>query len=66
MENMFDNYTSVILRDEMLEGLVGVGYIGTEDYIWNGLGKCSGHDNIGLAGVVMEYLSHKRDQKVKK
>ena len=65
-EDMFDHYTSVILCDDMLEGLIGKGYRRVEDVVGGGIGKCSGHDNIGLAGFVMGYLFDRRDQKVNK
>ena len=31
---------------------------GAEDGVGGGLGKCLLHDDIGLAGFVVEYFSH--------
>ena len=59
---MFKHYPSVILRDDVLEGFVGKVCIGTKDVIGCGLGKCSVNYNVGLAGFVMEKLSHRKDQ----
>ena len=49
MEETFKHSSAVILCDDMLEGIVGEGYIWMEDGIGDGIGKCSGHDDIGLA-----------------
>ena len=37
-----------------------------EDDIGGGLDKCMVHDDKGLIGFLMEYFSHRRDQKAKK
>ena len=54
VEDVFEHYPAVILRYEMLEGLVDKGYSGEEDGIGYGLSKCLVHDNIGLEVFVME------------
>ena len=37
-----------------------------EDDIGDGLGKCSGHDDVSLTLFFMEEFSHRIDHKVKK
>ena len=39
MEDTFDHFPAIILRDDALEGLVGEGCSREEDGIGNGLGK---------------------------
>ena len=65
LENMFNNYPSAILRDDMLEGSVVKGCGRKKDVIGNGIDECPGHDDVTLTGFDMEYFSHKRYQKVK-
>ena len=66
MEDMFQHSLAVILHDDMLKVFVGKGCIGENNGVVNGLGNCSGHDDVGLAGFVMEEFSHRRDQEAKK
>ena len=54
MEEMFNNYPSAILRDDMLEGFVGKGCGRTKYGVGNGLVKCPGHDGGSLTVFVME------------
>ena len=63
---MFNYYPSVILRDDVLEGFLGKGCGRTNCGVGNGLGKCSGHDDVSLTGFVVEEFFIIRDQKVKK
>ena len=60
-EEMFDNYSVVILRDDAFEGFLGKRCGGKKYGVCNGLGKFLGHDDIGLAIFFMRYLSHRRD-----
>ena len=46
-----------IFRQEMLQ---------KKDIVGNGLGKCSGHDDVVLKGFIMEEFSQRRDQKARK
>ena len=63
---MLKNYSAIILRDDMLEGLVSEGYSGAEDGVGYGLVNFSVHYDIGLAGFFMEEFSHRKKHKVKK
>ena len=66
LQDMFENSPAVILHYYMQQVLVGEWCRGAEDGVGGGLGKCLLHDDIGLAGFVVEQFSHRRDQKVKK
>ena len=46
--DMFKNYSTVILHDDVLEGFVGKGYSSTNDSVWDVLVKFSVHCDVGL------------------
>ena len=52
-EDTYEHSLAIILRDEVLKGLVGEGCRKVEDDIGGSLCKCSVHNDIGLAGFVM-------------
>ena len=65
-EGMSDNSPEVILRDDVLEGFVGYGFNRDNYEVGDGLGKCLGNDDIGLASFVTEVLYHRREHKLSK
>ena len=65
-EEMFKNYPSIILCDDVLEGFVGKGCGMTKDGVGNDLDRCLGYYDVGLTGFFIEELSQRRDQKVKR
>ena len=60
-EKMFKHYPAVILCDDMLEVFVGGECSRKKDGVGNGLGKCSGYNNVSLKVFVMEELFHRRE-----
>ena len=66
MEDMLNNYPSIILRDDVVEGFVVEGCFRTKDGVGNGFGRCSVNDNVGLNEFLMEEFSYRRKRKVKK
>ena len=56
---MFNHSPSVILLDDVLEGFVDKGCSRNKDDIGNGLGNCSGHDDVILTGFVIEEFYHR-------
>ena len=53
-EDMFKHYPYVILRYDVLDGVVGKGCGRTKYGVGNGLVKCPGHDGGSLTVFVME------------
>ena len=59
-------FSIFVLRDYVLGVFVGKGWNSTKDGVGNGLGNFLGSDYVSLIGFVVEELSHRIDQKVKK
>ena len=64
-EDILKHYTSAILRDDVFGVFVGEWCTRMKDRVGNSLGECLLHDDVSLAGFVMEELSHIRDQNLK-
>ena len=59
-EDMFNHSPSVILRDDILEGLVGNGCGRKKGGVGNVLGNLLRHNDVSFTEFLMEEFSHRR------